>query len=212
MDCDRAGIFRGTIVECGLFEAESGAKAINIVANLSEIWDAENEAWCPWSEYEMQAKGAIWIIKKDGRVNTRAVESAVKSAGWGRSLEDAAIGIFGPVAKPCQFVVNEEKPNDYHDDTQYIIKYLNDFDRTPGATGNVTPERAKALQAQYGSQFRALGGNVSRNAAPPAGVKPKAPKPVGPKPPHADVKKMHNDFDEAMAEAADVDTNSEIPF
>lgn len=213
-DCDRAGVFRGVITECGLFEAESGAKAINITASLSELWDAENKQWCPWSEYEMTAKGAIWIVKKDGSVNMKAVESAVMCAGWGSSLEQAAIGVFGEVAKPCQFVVQEEKPNDYHDETQFRISFLNDFDRTPGGTGNVTPERAKALQAQYGSQFRALAGNANRNAAPPT-TKPAAPKPTAAKskrPPDPDITKANQSFDEAMAEANAESGEDGIPF
>ena len=218
LECDRAGIFRGIITECGLFEAESGAKAINITASLDETWNPDEKQWEEWRKYEMVAKGAIWVIKKDGTVNTKAVESAMQFAGWGGSLEDAAEGIFGGAATPCQFVVNEEKPNEYHKETQYRIAFLNEYDRTPGAAGNVTPERAKALQTQYGAQFRALAGNAVRNTPPPANRKLKPPtanadkadrlsQPVEKTTPE-DIDKLHDKTDEAMAD----ERGEDIPF
>jgi hypothetical protein len=177
VEIDRAGNFRGVITECGLYEAKSGAKAVNITASIRECWNSETKQWEDWEQYEIVAHGAIWIIKTDGTVNTKGVQSAVECANWNGSFEKAAVGVFADVEKPCQFVVNEEGPNEFHKETQYKIAFLNDFDRTPGGNGNVSPERAKELQTQYGAQFRALGGNVQRNTAKPIGkLKPPAPK------------------------------------
>lgn len=207
---DRAGNFRGVVIECSLYEAKapSKSKSINIVVKLESMWDPDEQQWVDWLEYDVTAEGQVWVIKKDGTINTRAAESVINFAGWNGSLESIANGMFGKSAKPCQFSIEEERPNDYHDDTIFKIAFINEYDRTPGENGNVSPERAKELQTEYGSQFRALAGNAVRNAAPPATKKLKTPsrgkKPEG-KP---TTEELNKKFDEAMED----ENGSDIPF
>ena len=140
-------------------------------ARLEQIWNPETGQWDDWGQYEMIAEGTIWVVKKDSSANQPAIESLVKCADWTGNLEDVTSGIWQPT--PCQVVVNREV---YKEQERFKISFLNEYDRTPGGVGNVSPERAKQLQAKFGAQFRALAGNAARNAAIPAG-KPPAPKP-----------------------------------
>jgi len=214
---DREGTFRGEIIEYSLYDSKTGAVGINLKARVDEQWNSETEAWDDWRQYDVVAEGTIYIVSGNEKGNKpipTSVEPLIQYAGWSGSIEDIAGENWA--VTPCQFSVKEDS---YKDQTRYKINFINEYDRVPGG-GNVTPERAKELQAMYGSQFRALGGNVQRNAAPPAGklkapVASKSPKAAqadrlakplkkgGP----ADVAACNQAFDEAMAEQTD-----DIPF
>jgi len=168
---DRAGTFRGEIVEYGMLQAESGATAVKIFARLDEYWDEDQ--WVDWKKYEMQAHGNLWIIKKDGSRNQRQVEALCRHAGWDGDPYFAQ-GRWEP--SPCQFTITEEPPNDYHEDTRYSIAWLNAWERTPGAQGNMSEDALKALANQHGAALRAIAGNVRRNAPAPEGKPPAPPK------------------------------------
>lgn len=206
-ELDRAGTFRGRIVEYGLVEVESGAKAISLVAEIDDAWDQEMSQWADWREYRVVARGAVWVIKKDGTLNQRAVESLIQQAGWNGDLVAVVNGEWTP--KPCQFEIKAEAPSEKNKrtETAYRIAWLNAYDRVPGAVGNVTPERAKELQAQYGASFRALAGNAVRNApAAPAG---KPPIPKGPNRRPVQQAALAN---AAQTEQGDTSTGEPIPF
>ena len=169
------GHARGLITKFGLREAKSGALAIFVVAQIHDCWDMEQEAWMDYREREYEVSGDIWIVKKDCTADQRKVEALVQYAGWDGELTSVVEGTWKPT--PCAFTVEEEK---YKDVTRYRIGFINGYDWTPGAVGNVTPEKAKALQAKYGSQFRALAGNAKRASIPPAPPisKPSVPPPA----------------------------------
>lgn len=172
MECDRAGEFRGTITEYGLYEAKSGAVAVTIKALLSELYDSENDVWIPWEEYDMEVEGNVWVIKKDnGGVNESAAKSLVENAGWDGKFSSVREGTWRPI--PCQFSVTHQP---YEGVDYYKVNYINAFDRTPGGNlGNVDEAKAKALESQYGSQMRALFSGAKRSATKPTTDKPKAP-------------------------------------
>ena len=125
---DRAGTFRGEIVEYGMFQTDSGATAVKIIARLDEFWDGE--AWVDWREYEMQASGKLWIIKTTGERVQRQIEALCRYAGWDGDPYFNQ-GRWEP--SPCQFVITEEAPNEFHEETQFPISWLNAWERTPGA-------------------------------------------------------------------------------
>lgn len=179
---DREGTFRAAVIGYGLKEMESNAVAVNVHVVLTETWDAENKAWVDWREYNVDAYGDIWIVKKDGTVNKKSAQSLVDCAGWDGDTEAIVNQQWKPT--PCQVVI---KRDDYEGKVRFNVAFLNEYDREPGANlGNVTPDKAKALAAKFGSQFRALVGNRIRNSAPPATDKPKAPPPVSRPAPPAD--------------------------
>jgi|WetSurMetagenome_2_1015567.scaffolds.fasta_scaffold94728_3 hypothetical protein len=193
---NQEGAFRGLITEYALFEPKSGAVGLNIKAAIHEAWDEENQAWGDWREFEVEAEGCIWIIKKDGSINEEGAESVVKFSGWNGDLATVTDGTWKPRA--CAFTVKKDV---YKDQTRFRIAYVNDPERIPGGMGNVSPERAKELSMKYGSQFRALAGNAARNATTPAG-KPKLPakpskKPAPVIPPDQN---LERDIDAANAE------------
>ena len=176
-----AGSCRGQIIEYGLAKMDSGATAVNITARVDEYWDTEEKAWkdCRTNEsdkaIELEAEGAIWIIKKDGKINQSQAESLMQHADWDGKPTSIQNGSWKPT--PCSFVVNKDT---YKDESRFRISWLNDYNREPGASGNVSPEQAQELESQYGSQLRALAGNVARNDVPPPEGKPPAPTSAAP--------------------------------
>lgn len=175
---DREGTFRGLITEYGLKEFDSGAVAVAIKARLDQIWTGDD--WQDWSEYGMEAEGNIWIVGKEGKPNDRGVESLIKCAGWDGNI----LAVSGETWKPTpsQFVIKAEQ---YQGRAFNKIAFVNEHDRTPGGSlSNMTDEKVKSLATRFGSQFKAIAGNVKRSAIPAAppkngnGVKPPVPRAV----------------------------------
>lgn len=173
--CDREGIFRAEITEFGLKEMDSGSMSVAIRARLTEWFDPANQVWLPWSEYEHEAEGDVWIVKKDGSVNQPAVESLIRWAGWDGNIESVTNETWKPT--PCQVTINRET---YKEKTRFKISFINNFDRQPGGMSNVSADKAKSIQSRYGPQFRAIAGNASRNGSTPAGSPPAPARPATP--------------------------------
>lgn len=175
--CDREGVFRAELLDYGLKEMESGSVAVSVHCKLTEIWDDQNKAWADWREYDMEAFGDVWIVKKDGTTNDKAAESLMRYAGWSGSLVAVSDGSWKPT--PFQVTISKEV---YKDQASFKIAFVNDYDRTPGGVmSNVTPDKVKALEARFGAPLRALSANVGRN-------KPRSqgnPLPMPPPPPPA---------------------------
>lgn len=192
---DRDGVFQGVITEYGLREkSETGTLAVAIKAQLDAMWNGEG--WDDWKQFEMEASGFLYIIKKDGSPNTGQVESLVRFAGWDGTLKSLVDGTWQPT--PCQFTI---KPNEYQGQTSYRIDFINEHDRVPGQMSNVTDDKLKALEAKFGAPLRAIAGSAKRNATPPAAEKMPKPKKGPPaKPPEP-----------AMASGPPAESDS-IPF
>lgn len=169
MPCDREGIFRAVIVEYGLKEMDSGAIAVSIKASLKDLWN--NGDWAEWAQYEMEAEGDLWIVKKDsGGPNKSQIEALCRCAGWDGNLESIVAGTWQPT--PCQVVV---KRDEYKGNVRYKIAFVNAYDKTPGALSNVDDTKARELQTRYGAQIRAIAANVARNGTPTNGAPPPPP-------------------------------------
>jgi len=171
--CDRSGWFRCKVLEYGLEEAESGSVAVKYKAQLTELCDDDAKVWNPWSQYEMESEGAVWIVKKDGKPNEKSIKSLVECCGWDGSLAS----IVNQTWEPVQFQ-GQVKADTYKDETRYRIEWLASFGATPGTgtMNSVGEDRLKALEAKYGQPLRAIAGNSARNKAPTTG-KPPAPPP-----------------------------------
>ena len=173
---DRAGTFRGNIVEYGLKEVESGSVAVTLRVYLTAFWDDVNKTWMEWHEYDQEAHGDIWIVKKDKTLNQNAVNSLIRNAGWDGDIESVQNNKWQPT--PVQVVVVEDT---YNGETRLKISFINDHDRTPGGLGaNMTPEKAKQLQMQFGSSLRALAGNAKRDSKPNGAPKTPPPRQYAP--------------------------------
>jgi len=175
MKVDREGYFRGVARDLGMQESKAPKKSVGVcfVADLSEWWDEDANdgagGWVPLEgEWEMEAEGTAWIVGKDGDVLNRSIENLCQHMGWSGNADHIFDGTWQPT--PCQFVVKAET---FRDKTQFKIAYINAFDATPGGGGNVKPERARQLSAQYGAQFRAVAGTATKPA--PKSSKPSTP-------------------------------------
>lgn len=165
-DIDRTGDFQAEITEYGLQKADSGSVGIRFKAKLTAMWNPETNGWEDWTEFNAQAWGSSWIVKRDGTIHKPAVEALVKYAGWDGNLKSVVENTWVPTA--CQVSIGSEV---YNDQTQFRISFVNAFDRVPGANvGNVTSDALKELENRFGSSLRAVVGNVKRNTSPPAAV------------------------------------------
>ena len=167
----QAGNYRGRIVGYGLFEAESGAVAINIRGSIDEVW--HESQWADYSEYDLYADGAVWIIKKDGSIHQKAVENLIRATGWDGSLPSIQNQDWDP--RPCAFVIN---PDEYNGETRFKIAFINEYDSTPGGMGQVDDKKLSELESRFGSSLRALAGNAKRNNKSETKDKPSKPAPA----------------------------------
>jgi hypothetical protein len=173
MQCDREGTFRAQIKGYGIRDAD-GSQSVGVVLQvlLLELWNGT--AWDEWEQYEMEAEGTLWVVKKNGEINQSAAESLTKYAGWDGSFSSLFSQTWQPTK--CQVVV---KRDDYKGEVRYRVEFVNGYDRTPGAVSSVSESKARELETRYGSQFRAIAGNSKRNgpapAAPANGGKPAPP-------------------------------------
>lgn len=172
---DREGTFRAEIVEYGFSEMESGSKCVNLKVKLLEFYNKAEDEWQPWAEYDMEADGSVWVVNKKGETLENAVKSLATFAGWDGDIESLVNNSWQPTK--CAVVI---QPNTYNNETKLKISFVNDWNRKPGATGNATPESAKAAQARYGAQFRAIAGNAKRNGSAPPSKGPPSPPPAPP--------------------------------
>ena len=182
---DREGNFRAKIIEYELKEFDSGNVSISVKAQLLEhFFDRQ---WVPWEEYDMEAEGAICIVKSNGtEINKLGAESLIQHAGWDGLFDSVANHTWAPTL--CAVAIKQEE---YKGKTSLKINFINSYSRTPGAS--IDPNKVKDLTSRFGSQLRALAGNSGRSTV-PTGKPPPAPPPARP-----------------MAPAPSQDPN-EIPF
>jgi hypothetical protein len=203
------GHYRGTFIEYGLRKTEGTSVAVSVVAMIDDYWDDELQQWIDCRSSEYTVRGESWIIGKDNKgPNRNAIESLVRYSGWDASVDSVINGTWQPT--PCSFNVVEDV---YKDEVRYKIGFLNAYDKKPGMVGNVSPEEAKQLQQQYGSQLRALVGNIQRNAVAPQG-RPSMPKQTAPQRAQANVAAAKKELAAKTEEMLNQELNAgdDIPF
>jgi len=97
------GDFRARVMKYGLFKAESGSVAVNINFEILEAFDHEEGKWVDWRGEDVACEGAFWIIKKDGTINERQVDSLVAHTGWNGTMAEITDGKWKP--EDCQVLV-----------------------------------------------------------------------------------------------------------
>lgn len=156
----KEGSYRIKIVNYSLREAKSGAVGITLHAVITHEPGPDGE----WEECDPgEVEGTVWVIKKDGDANDRAVESLMNHAGWDGNLQSVSMRTWQPT--PCSCTTKREE---YQGTVSYKIAFINGFDNSPP----MSTTRAAELQAKYGEKLRRLGGA----ATPKEGV-PLAPPP-----------------------------------
>jgi hypothetical protein len=203
----QAGNFRGQITSYGLYEpGKDGSKsvAISVVAYVTEAWDADAKEWLDWRDYQLEASGDLWIVKRDGSLLTNQINNIINHTGWDGDFLSVAEMRWHP--NMCQFVVNLEKDTTGQYDDKFKIAFINGFDSIPGGGRTfLDAGQAKNLAAKYGAQMRALAGSAAQNSAPPPKSKPVMPTSV--------VSGSRNTADvNAKLQEAAAETKDEIPF
>lgn len=169
---DRPGRFRSANPRpIGLAPARD-SKSVSAIIEfpVTEMFDESTGEWIPW-EYDQGITGYIVIVKKDGEPNANQVESLIKNLRWNGDLTKIAENSdWQP--NPCQITVEE---NTYNGRTSLKVNWINEWDYE-GGIKKADDATVKGLANQYGAKFRALAGNVARNA--PAGKPPAKAKPV----------------------------------
>ena len=141
---DRAGNFRGRITSYELREHDSGTVGIAITVAIDDFWNGES--WEDWKQYEFECLGEIFVIKKDGSTNTKAVESLVQHAGWAGTFGSISSNTWQP--KPISF---SAESNVYKDLETFRVAFLNEYDAVPGKQSKVVaPDKVNALDARHG--------------------------------------------------------------
>jgi len=171
---DREGSFRGVITEYALQDTQN-SKSIGVACKFQvhEFFNHELEQWEDWRSFDMEGYGTTWIIKKDGTLNSSAIESLIKSTGWDGDVLSIIEQRFQPT--PCQWSTKAEQ---YEGNTTFRPNFLAPYDAVPGGPGlrKIDDQKGRSLASQYGAQLRAIAGNAKAKAA-PAG-RPSAPPPV----------------------------------
>jgi len=157
----RPGIFKARPVAWSVKQFDSGSVAINM--KFLVLAELDGKDWLSWSEYEEHHVYGDWfVVKKDGTINTDAVEQLVACIGW-----DASLGSI--VGSPPDVVVQiSVKPDEYRGETRYKASWMNPEDFVPAPQGE-SPEEVRQLDARFGSLLRAAAGAAK--------AKPKAAKP-----------------------------------
>lgn len=177
IEMDREGVFRGKITEYELKEFDSGSTAIALVCTTDEMWDADSQTWIPWAEYDMEARGDIFIIGKGGKLLDNNIRDLNRYAGWDGNPMSVVNGEWNTL--PIQFTIKLEANEKFGD--KFRLGFIKAYDKVPGGQFTCDPEQARQIANKYGSKFRALCSEVPA-AAKPAGKPATPPRPPKPAP------------------------------
>lgn len=167
------GDFQVRCMKYGLYKADSGSIAINMNFEVLAAFDNEEGKWVDWRGEEVVCEGSFWIVKKDGTVNEKQVDSLVAHCGWSGAISDVSNGTWEP--EDCQVNVKKEE---YKGNVRYKAAFINAFDAIPGGGGSVTAEEAQAIEDAFGSSLRAAAANAKAKKAPAGRPKTPAKKPA----------------------------------
>jgi len=166
---DRPGRFKATpMAWCFKRGAESQSVALVITYKiLAQLVDGE---WMDWADFEdHEISGFHNIVLKTGATNADGVLRLIEAGVWNGST----ILNMMPDTIQCQITV---EAGEYKGRQRMELKWVNHIDSTPGINGE-DAESVKALDAKYGSEFRALAAQAKKTTvkkpAPPAKSAPK---------------------------------------
>lgn len=166
---DREGTFRGPCHAANIVTGSEGSSTVGIDLTyaIEEMLSPSNE-WEDWRQYEVFARGTLWIIKKDGTINNVAAETARDVLGWNGDIDNIGPDSF----KPAQVVV---KIDQYKDQTRYRIAFFNPFNSL-GPAKRLDDNAIRSIKTQHGSKLRAFFGSAPKpSTAPKPAGKPMAP-------------------------------------
>ncbi len=166
---DKAAKYRADAKSWGIWKStRSQSVSLNIDWMPDEIENPDGE-FVPFPNAEGNTvQGDIWLIKANGDVNTRAIETlrdVLKfTTGNLRDLQDT------DKWKPprCQITVERDE---YNGKVRYKVAWVNNLDGSGGGSGRATKTQVDEVQAAYGDAIMAaLAGELPEQAtSPPTG-------------------------------------------
>lgn len=167
---DRSGWFKAKPKQWHVWKASSGAIAINITLEILAQWNGES--WDSWFEFATHhVLGAFYVIGKEGKVNSKAVEQLSESMGWDgdlRSVKDDP---------PRLEVVVQVKESEYEGKTSFKVNWMHPDGYTPSF--GASPDEVKKMQAEFGPSLRAAASSVTKPNTPAAPSNKPAPSKAG---------------------------------
>jgi len=167
---DRPGRFKAQPLDWTVDETGTNKLLTFIVKFECVSWLYENE----WHDAAYgEITGYFYLLKRDGTVNTHAVDSVKQAFGWdGRGVQSLHEGDWRNAN--VQLTVEEEE---YNGRKQLKIKWLNPADYDGGGFSRVAWDTIKGKVSVLDAKLRALNGAPSSAPKPPPG-KPTPPKPA----------------------------------
>jgi hypothetical protein len=149
---DREGIFRAKVTDIGFRPPKEGVKTRMVAMKFVATEMLVDTEWKDWSEYGAEVYGDVCLIKKDGTIHERGVETLRDALGWDGSAASIENGTFEPWA--CQIVVAYDE---YDGKTRLKVQWINHFN-SEGGSGmkKATPNDTKGFDAQHGAAMRAI--------------------------------------------------------
>lgn len=161
-------------------DATSKAVGIAIRYGVYQRWDATERRWSDEWPPGYFVESRSWVVKKDGEVNSGAIENLSKCGLWD--------GDWDKLSGPCptgMVVIVDVKAETYEGKTRYRAAWINPNAEEPQARGGFAPvdtNLLSSLRMKFGSKTRAAAGGARTGSpgAPPPMQQPVAqPQPIG---------------------------------
>jgi len=179
---DRAGTFRGNIVEHAVSTTTNGFPQFVCKLIATEIWDEDEKIWVDWSEYDVNEITA-YLVLFGSAGETLNCQQIKKALNWdGLSFLGLDAGDYSEVK--IQFRVVEHT---YEEKTRLQVEWIDEYDAAPGSVvRKLDPAEIRKLDAKYAQYLKAANvkkAPVKAKAKNPGTVKVKGTKPTSPKGP-----------------------------
>ena len=196
MYANREGLFNAYPINCGV--ADTGQNNLaTVVIQFRLFEELVNGEWTDCLAEGMEVTGYFYLEKKDGQVNTVAVDALRTALGWNTD-DPAWIQQTDLSGVPVQVkLANEE----YNGKTKVKVQFLNPYGSTAGGVPKGDEKTHQNIRTRLGAKLRAyMGGTPApapkpaprpaqaapaappKAAVPPAPTKPAMRAPLPPKP------------------------------
>lgn len=182
---NRPGRFRATVLDRGVSETGSNNLLTFIIRFLLTQESTPNGDWQDIEIEGMEITAYVYLEKKDGSINDRAVEDLKKALGWpgdnpfwleGRGDPPNT----GPEQLPdCQVTLDWEE---YKGKRSIRVQWINPYDSEGGGIQHSTDDVRKRVLNRLGPKLRAMAGGTpaAKPAANPTGNAPARTPPAAP--------------------------------
>lgn len=166
---DRAGTFRGNIIESSFGLTKNGFPQFIAKFRASEMYDPETAQWLDWSQYDETEKTGYFVLAgQDGNLGRNA-EQLQKALGWsGASFEELDSTDYSSTV--VQFRIKNEV---YNNKPDLKVCWIDHADADPSTSlKTMDKTEIKALDAKFAKALKAFSGGNKPKAVPSGKPKP----------------------------------------